>query len=109
MSNENGNGNGSGGLRDSDELDAGPDDPTVVIAPDEFLVGALERLSRGMRGAADRCDGIREMVPQAAARPGLLRLLIDEFIEDVREVEILAGGAARGGGRLRDYLVKQGG
>src|SRR5579872_3839160 len=99
----NGNGGGgSGGGRDSDAVDddASPDDATVVITPDEFLIGALERLSAGMRGAADRGDGIRKMVAEASAEPRLLILLIREFVEDMREVEVIAGGAGRAGVRL---------
>lgn len=109
MSDErNGNRNGGdprgGGDADEVDLDASPDDATVVITPDEFLVGALERLSRGLRGAADRGDGIRKMVAEAAAEPRLLILLIKEFVEDMREVELLAGGAQRGGIRLEAFL-----
>jgi hypothetical protein len=104
----NGNGGGSnGGGQDSSERideDGGPEESTVVITPDEFLIGALDRLSRGLRGAADRGDGLRAMVEEAASEPRVLILCIREFVDDMTELEMLAGGARRGGVRLEAFL-----
>lgn len=101
---------GNGGTGDGGDQgeaiddDSGPDEPTVVIAPDEFLIGALGRLAGGLRGTADRSDGLREMVTEAAADPVLLTLLLDELDEGLRDLEMLAGGGRRGVARLRAYL-----
>ncbi len=99
MQDDRRNGNGAGNGGDSIYADAGPDEPTVVIAPDEFLYGAIGRLSGGLRGAADRGDGFRAMVAEGRAE-----LVLEELDADLSEIEMLAGGARRGVARLKAHL-----
>lgn len=109
MQNERRSGNGTGGGGDSGEDDgdgvSGPNDATVVVTPDEFLYGAIGRLSGGLRGAADRCERFRKMVEQASSEPALQVIVLEELEAELAEVGMLAAGAQRGGARLRAFVM----
>jgi hypothetical protein len=104
MGHERSNG-GPGAGRGRDDVDdfSEPEEPTVVIASETFVLDAVARVSGGLRRAADRNDELESVVEQVGAAAA-----IDDLIEEYEELEILMGGLCRALRRVRASVTAKG-
>ncbi len=94
MSNEQG-GNGKGG----DDDFSGPDDPTVVLVSEDFVVGAISRLGESLRRAGSNCDDVADLF-----REGSSAAAIDDADADLEDVQRMIEGARRALARVKHGL-----
>lgn len=102
-SNGNGRDGGGGGDDDVDGYGA-PDDPTVVIVPEEYVLGVLGRLARGMRNAAARLERFREALADPDADPALQEMILDELQEELEHNQGYTEASLHGVERLRRFV-----
>lgn len=97
-----GNGRHRGRGRDEHDDISVPEEPTVVVSSRRFLVEGIERISRSLRRAADRCDELGFVVDEAG-----VDVAIDDLDEEYEDLETLIGALRRSFARLKDANAKK--